>query len=1303
MPAGPIRLPVIDKQDIRFVRLSVRGEPFRKKVLSLVQDNYGFVWLGTDDGLYRYDGYTLKPYGHDPNNPRSLTDNSVFALYKDQAGTLWIGTLYGGLDRFDPAREVFTHYRHDPHDSRSLRDGHVVSIYQDTASSLWIGTIDGLDRLEIASGRFLHYPHPSENKASSDTVEALYEDGQGNLLVGSHKGLYTLKRSSGRLSLFSSSAVVSGELDNAYVFSFTRDHSGALWAALPFGSGLVALSGETGEARPYAFNSTGPWGPQLAGVTRVREDRNGALWIGTLQGELFKFDKERTNFFRYPVRPDSGIRGEIWALLEDSEGTMWVGSDAGVSRFQPAPFQFVNYQAEPRNSNILSSNKVLSVHADRQGFLWIGTQRGLQRLDRRTGQTVLYQHDPRDPYSLSHNAVTAIEEDGSDGLWIGTHGGGLDRFDRASGRFFAYRHNPKDPQSLSGDLVLTLFLEPGGALWVGTRGSGLNRFDPATAHFKTYRPDPGDPNSLSNDRVKAILTDRAGTLWVGTNYGLNRFDRGTERFTVYRHDENDPNSLSNEGVTSIYEDRQGILWIGTRRGLNRLNRTHSSFENFTTKDGLASDFIEAIREDTRGNLWLATYTGLSEFRPQTKTVRNYSEADGLSGDYHNPSGGGHRSCVTPEGQLVFASDNAATVFNPNQVSANPFLPPVVLTDFLLFNKPVLPGRNSPLQQPIWATQSLTLDHNQSIFTLEFAALSYVAPERNRYRYKLESLEKDWNEVGGERRVATYTSLPPGKYVFRVQGSNNDGIWNEKGVNLAITVLPPWYATWTFRVAIVLFAAGLLVAAHQMRVRGLQLAAARLERQVAERTRELEAAKESAETANRAKSAFLSHMSHELRTPLNAILGFANLLRGDATSAKQRTDLDIIHRSGEHLLGLIDDVLDIARIEAGRATLEIAACDLRRLIRDVTDMIRVRASEKNLELCLVQSPEFPQAIETDAAKLRQMLINLLGNAIKNTERGSVTLRLDVRRTADAGQVLLSFEVQDTGVGIAPEDQKRIFELFVQVGKTRQKGTGLGLAITHQFAAMLGGTIQVTSALGEGSLFRLELPAKCVDQFLSGPAAVEREYVLEAGQPEYRILVVDDAVENRQLLERLLLKAGFQVRVAEDGAQAAEAFRSWRPHFIWMDLRMPEVDGTEATRRIRTMDGGREVKIAAVTASANTHVAAGMDDLVHKPYRPNEIFHCMARHLGIHYRSDNFVPTPPVESSTTLRPTAFASLPDDLVAELKNAVISLDVNQITAVIARVSELDAELGSALAFHANRLAFSKIWEVLRDYKSVA
>jgi signal transduction histidine kinase/CheY-like chemotaxis protein len=475
----------------------------------------------------------------------------------------------------------------------------------------------------------------------------------------------------------------------------------------------------------------------------------------------------------------------------------------------------------------------------------------------------------------------------------------------------------------------------------------------------------------------------------------------------------------------------------------------------------------------------------------------------------------------------------------------------------------------------------------------------------------------------------------------------------------------------------------------------------LEYLVQQRTVELVQARDQADAANQAKTLFLANMSHELRTPLNAILGFSNLLRRTTTSEKDRKDPDIINRSGEHLLSLINDVLDIAKVESGRTDVQIAPCDPRRIAAEVTEMMRVRASEKNLSLDLDESAELPGSVKTDGAKLRQVLVNLLSNAVKYTEKGAVTLRLNAK-PANEDRSVLTFEVEDTGIGISAEDQSRIFDAFVQVSKPRaQKGTGLGLAISSHFVELMGGTIKVESILGKGSRFRVELPVEkaATSELTPDETEGERTIGLEPGQPDYRILIAEDETANWLLLQRVLEDARLQVRIADDGAQAVEAFQDWHPHFICMDLHMPKMGGMEATRRIRLLEGGRDVKIAALTASAfnserDQVLAAGFDDFIRKPYRPSEIFDCMARHLGLRWRFRDVEPAK--VSPAGVRPEDLAALPEALRGELETAVISLEIERIGLIISLISEQNAALGNALSRQVGTFAYTPILRAL-------
>ena len=462
----------------------------------------------------------------------------------------------------------------------------------------------------------------------------------------------------------------------------------------------------------------------------------------------------------------------------------------------------------------------------------------------------------------------------------------------------------------------------------------------------------------------------------------------------------------------------------------------------------------------------------------------------------------------------------------------------------------------------------------------------------------------------------------------------------------------------------------------------------------------------AESANKAKSAFLARMSHELRTPLNAILGFTEIMRATAAvGTEQRRNLDIISRSGDHLLTLINDVLDMAKIDAGSMVLEPSVVDIGKLGSEIVELLRPRAVDKNLTVTLDPSPGLPRFIRVDAGKLRQTIINLVGNAIKFTERGGVILRLHAQPDKAPGHLRLVIEVEDSGVGIGNADQERIFEPFVQVGTiSQQKGTGLGLAITSRFVELMGGLISLSSTPGRGSAFRIELPVEQVEAVVDvAPHAAGRIVGLVSGQPEYRILVADDQTENWMLLQRLLESVGFKVRVAENGAAAVEAFTAWRPHFIWMDIRMPVMDGREATKRIRAQDGGQDVRIVAITASVfqeeiDQIKGAGMDDLVRKPYRPDEIYDCLAHYLGVSYERENetapmAAPQPPGE----LDAEVLANLPVALRGELDEALRTLDAERIGSIIGRITEADPALGAILSQYAGRFDYNAILQALK------
>ena len=838
------RLPA-QKYDVKFHHITIEDGLSQSSIFSILQCSKGFMWFGTEDGLDRYDGYEFKIYRNEPENPNSLSYNYVKVIYEDSAGVLWIGTYGGGLDKFNRETDQFTHYMSVANDSNSLSNNFVNSICEDKAGTLWIGTEDGLNKFDSRNERFICYrADPSDsNNLSDNKVTSIYEDRKGVLWVGTENGLNKLipGEKKGSLPIFIRYQTDSHNphtLSSNKVRCIYEDRKGVLWVGTE--NGLNKFDPKNDRFIRYKSDPSDPTSLSNNFVYVIYEDRSGELWVGTLDG-LDRFDREKEQFTHYkhdPSDPASLGYNYIYSIYEDRSGVLWIGTHVGLNKFDQRKKRFILYRSKPGVLNSLSSNDIFSIYEDRAGVFWLGTYGGgLDKFDREKGEFTHYRHDPHDPTSLSSNLVRAVYKDRSGVLWLGTYGGGLDKFDPEKGEFIHYKADPSDLTSLSSNLVRSVYEDRSGGLWIGTE-NGLNKFDPRNKRSIRYKANSSDPKSLSNNFVYVIYEDRSGELWVGTLDGLDRFDREKEQFTNYKHDPNDPTSLSNSEILSIHEDRLGGLWVGTPGGLNKFDRAEQTFTYYTEKDGLPNNLIYAILEDNNNNLWLSTNKGLSKFNPQTEEFKNYDVKDGLQSNEFNLG-----SCYkSRDGEMFFGGINGFNSFYPESIRKNPYIPLVVITDFQIFNKSVPIGKDtngcSILKESIIETKEIKLSHRDRVISFEFAALHYASPDKNEYAYKMEGFEKEWNYVGN-RHFATYTNLPPGDYIFRVKGSNNDGLWNEEGISLKITVTPPFWQTWWFIGFVITGIVLSILMVYRIRTHTIKEQKKRLEKRVEERTSELQ--------------------------------------------------------------------------------------------------------------------------------------------------------------------------------------------------------------------------------------------------------------------------------------------------------------------------------------------------------------------------------------------------------------------------------------------------------------------------------
>ncbi len=1208
---------------LRFDRITIEDGLSQGSIQCILQDRDGFMWFGTEDGLNKYDGYHITIYRKKNESSNSLSGNRIYALFQDREGILWIGTAGAGLNRFDPEKEQFSHFYHDTQDSESLSHNDITTIYEDRDQRLWIGTYGGgMNLFERETGRFRHFRHDPDNTntLSDDQVTEIFQDRDGQLWIATASGLNRFDPETSRFTRFLNDPDDPKSLSHNEPTSIHQDQLGRLWIGA-FGGGLNRFLPESENFIHFRHEADRDQSLSSDRVKATLTDRSGDLWVGTRNGGLNRYRPERgfEHFLHDPSDLFSLTDSDILSLYEDRAGVLWIGTVNGLNKFDRNGERFLHFRKHPNRPGSLSHNRVKTIYEDRTGALWIGTfGGGLNRFNPEQKRFVHFRHDPEDLHSLSNDRVSSLCETRSGVFWVGTDHG-LNRLDRQAETFSAYHFEEDNPTCLSHNRVRAIYEDRAGTLWICTLGGGLNRYEPETDTFRHFQHNPEDKTSLSNDRAYVLKEDRRDNFWVGTfGGGLNLFDREAERFTPYRSDPNNPNSLSHDDIWCIHEDSEGFLWLGTNGGLNRLDPQTDIFVSFHEKDGLPNEVIYGILGDEDGNLWLSTNRGLSRFDPKAETFKNYDIHDGLQANEFN-SGAFFRG---RDGRMYFGGPRGFNTFFPKKVARDdPNIPQVVITDFLLFNQSVPLQRDdpgSPLSKRIHTLKSLTLSYRDDIFAFEFAALHFAKPMRNSYAYKLQGVDKDWIPTDASRRFATYTKLEAGNYLFKVKGSNRDGVWNEEGTAIQVFIEPPPWKTWwayTLYGLIIIALVGAFLWSGRKKLEA--------ERAMNRRLKQVDTLKDE----------FLAKTSHELRTPLNGIIGLAESLMdgaGGPLPGKAKENLAMLVSSGKRLSTLVDDILDFSKLKNKTLDLLKRPVDLHALTDVVLTLCKPLAGNKSLVMKNDIDVEIP-TVHGDENRIKQIMYNLVGNAIKFTESGSIL----VSATVADREVVVS--VSDTGIGIPEDKQDNIFESFEQAEDSLARvygGTGLGLAITRQLIHLHGGRIRVTSTPGKGSIFsftlptsgRTAVPAEELDTFppLELPPFREESETLEAGvQPipgDFSILIVDDEPVNRQVLVNLLSLQHYHISEVSSGREALDLLQERLFDLILLDVMMPRMSGYEVCQKIRERYPVQELPIIFLTAKGRvndlvTGFSLGANDYLTKPISKNELLSRVRTHLEL----------------------------------------------------------------------------------------
>ncbi|MFZ0456512.1 MAG: two-component regulator propeller domain-containing protein [Ignavibacteriaceae bacterium] len=1204
--------------NLKFVKYSTAMGLSSNTQRCIVQDKEGFMWIGTGEGLNRFDGRSFRIYRSSPKSSTSLKSNIITCLSCDSNGQLWVGTYGGGISRYNKDKDNFSTYTSHQGKPDAILSDEINAIAEDKYQKLWIGTNSGLYQYDKKNNGFNRYSAPYDQKLSSKTIannsinfikkdnDILWITYLTGILTAFNVSDMTFKH----YKLFD---VTSHQAADFSVNSIVIDNN-LIWIST-WTKGIWIFDKSTGEAYPYEKESS-------RYINFIFKDNKNRFWYNPEGDGLVLINGNHKSVFNSnDFDPYSLSSNSLAGMYQDRQNNIWLTAKQGDLNYAVLNNPFYSWYKNPGSEQGLTNNLINTVIEDSNKRIWIGYDNGgIDILDLK-GVKPKYFIKGDKSTGLGSGPVMYIFESSDGTVWVGKYLDGLKKYVESTESFISYSHNDNDIRTIAGNDIRFIDEDSNGNLWLALHGGGLDKFIPESGKFIHYRNDINNSsNSILSDWTFTSLVDKYDNVWVGNVYGVSVISPNTATVKNYLSNGKEGFSLSNNIARAVYIDSKENIWVGTTDGLNEIKRKTGFIKQYFIKDGLPSNNITEILEDEHYNLWVGTSKGLSKFSPENEKFKNFSTSDGLITNNINAS------FKSSTGEMYFGGKGGVTRFYPDSIRINHYKPPVYITDLKLFNKSVRISDNTKsdefsIPQQITYCKKIELSYYQNVITIGFVALNYQNLKNNHYKYKLEGFRDDWISAGNQREV-TYTNLSPGEYTFRVIASNNDGIWNTRGASLILIVNPPWWKS------------GWAYAFYLLIILTLLYAFRRFILHEAEINNKLEVEKleiKKLQEMDSLKMHFFSNVSHEFRTPLTLIVGPAEALLKSIKDETQKIQLNVIKRNASRLLRLINQLMDFRKLEEAKLEMNCEKGDLIQFIKNIVDSFNHEAKEREMSYSFIQTCPLLEAW-FDHDKLDKIIYNLLSNAFKFTQDGgsiSLSLICDEVSGKYSGintKRIIEIIVKDSGIGIPEESQQKIFDRFYQVkNNLTSQGTGIGLSLTYELVRLHNGNINLESDPGKGSTFTVILPlwteenqlpsstSKLKGNTLNEPEKIEKNtpvvsqnYNTEKIQDQnlHHLLIIEDNPDMRLYIKNEF-KDIYRITEAYNGRIGFEKALEEIPDAIICDVMMPGIDGYEVCRKLKQDEKTSHIPILILTAkSSEQHTIegfeSGADDYVPKPF-------------------------------------------------------------------------------------------------------